>query len=254
MGFLKSVPVCGQTYTRKIDYSIMSALSAISQSASKMCADIRLLAGFKELEEPFGVGQVGSSAMPYKRNPILCERVCGLARFVIEMPATLAHTQANQWLERSLDDSAVRRVVIPEAFIAADVILNTCVQICDGLVVWPAVIKRNLYAELPFMAAEVIIVSCVKAGESRQVIHEALRVHSAEAARRIKESGDDNILFELLAADPLFASVHNHFASFCDAKLFMGTAPKQVEDFMSDIVVPLLKEHAKDLDMCVIDV
>jgi adenylosuccinate lyase len=240
MAFEKSVAVSGQTYTRKIDYNVISALSGLAQSAYKMCGDIRLLASMKELEEPFGKAQVGSSAMAYKRNPMRSERVCSLARYLIGLPESCAHTHANQWFERTLDDSAIRRMVLPEGFLAADVILTTAIDITDGLHVWPAVIKARLDLELPFMATEVILMAAVKAGEDRQQIHEAIRVHSMEAGRRVKEEGASNDLLDRIALDPAFAAVHAKLPSLVNASLFVGRASEQVQEFMEEVVDPVL--------------
>jgi adenylosuccinate lyase len=199
MGFQKWQAVSGQTYSRKLDYMVLSALSGLAQSAYKMCGDIRLLASFKELEEPFEKSQIGSSAMAYKRNPMRSERVCSLARYLISLPQTAAHTHANQWFERTLDDSSVRRMILPEGFLAADVLLTTLNNIADGLHVWPAVIASRIQAELPFMATEVILMQCVARGGDRQDLHEAIRVHSIEAGRQVKEFGAPNDLLKRIA-------------------------------------------------------
>lgn len=244
MGFTKWIPVSGQTYSRKIDFTVLSILSAIGQSAAKMCSDIRLLASSKEIEEPFGKTQIGSSAMAYKRNPMRCERVCSLARYLMSLPATAAQTAANQWLERSLDDSAIRRITLPEAFLSADVILTTMSSIADGLVVWPAVINAHLKLELPFMATEVILMRAVKAGGDRQVLHEAIREHSMAAGRRVKEEGAGNDLLERLAADERFSAVHGELDHLLDPALFVGRAPEQVVEFMEEVVDPLLERFA----------
>ena len=183
MGFDKIVPVSGQTYTRKVDYYVLTVLSGIAQSAYKMCGDIRLLANLKEIEEPFGKSQVGSSAMAYKRNPMRCERVCSLARYVMSLPANAADTHATQWFERTLDDSANRRISLPEAFLGIDVILSLLANIGDGIQVWPRVIAKHVAAELPFMATENIMMAAVAAGGNRQELHEAIRVHSMEIGR-----------------------------------------------------------------------
>lgn len=239
-GFRRRVPVSGQTYSRKIDYQVLSVLSGIAQSAAKMCTDIRLLAHLKEVEEPFGSKQVGSSAMAYKRNPMRSERVCSLARFVISLPANTAQTQATQWFERTLDDSANRRLVLPEAFLAVDVILSTVADIAGGLVVWPKVIERHLRQELPFMATEAIIMACVKAGGDRQDIHEAIRRHSMEASRRVKEEGAENNLLELIRQDPAFAAVHGQLDALLDPVRFIGRCPQQVDAFLRQEIDPLL--------------
>lgn len=232
LGFEKqgSIPVSGQTYTRKIDFYIMSTLSGIAQSAYKMCGDIRLLANLKEVEEPFAKTQVGSSAMAYKRNPMRSERVCSLARYVMGLPPAASNTHANQWFERTLDDSAIRRIVMPEGFLATDVILNLLSNIADGLHVWPNVVKLHVMAELPFMATEVILMECVKAGGDRQELHEAIRVHSMEAGAVVKSEGKANDLIDRIANDPLFVHIHSKLSSMIDPSLFVGRAPQQVTD------------------------
>ena len=244
MNFRKAVSVSGQTYTRKLDYMVVSALSGLAQSAYKMCGDIRLLASMKEVEEPFGKSQIGSSAMAYKRNPMRSERVCSLARYLIGLPQNCAHTHANQWFERTLDDSSIRRMVLPEAFLAADVILTTCINIADGLHVWPAVIRQRLNLELPFMATEVILMDCVKAGGDRQELHEAIREHSMAAGKRVKEEGASNDLLERISRDPIFASVHDKLDTLVDAKQFVGRAPQQVDDFLDSVIAPILADNS----------
>jgi len=247
MGFDVVVPVSGQTYTRKVDYYILSVLSGIAQSAYKMAGDIRLLANLKEIEEPFGKKQVGSSAMAYKRNPMRSERVCSLARYVISLTANAAHTHATQWFERTLDDSANRRLSLPEAFLGIDVILSLVVNIIDGIQVWPNVIAKHVAAELPFMATENIMMAAVEAGGNRQDLHEAIREHSMEAGRRVKEEGADNDLLERLKKDPIFAKVD--IDQLVDPRAFVGRAPEQVTDFLNDVVRPLLpKENQVKLD------
>lgn len=240
MGFARTVPVCGQTYSRKIDYQVLSVLSGVAQSAAKMASDIRLLAHMKEIEEPFGAKQVGSSAMAYKRNPMRSERICSLARYVICLAANAAHTHANQWMERTLDDSANRRLCLPEAFLGVDVILSTAANVADGLQVWPKVIERHIAEELPFMATEAIIMAGVKAGGDRQDLHEALREHSMTAARRVKEEGRRNELLELVKADPRFAAVRDQVDGLLDPLRFAGRAVQQVESFLADHVDPVL--------------
>jgi adenylosuccinate lyase len=212
-----------------------------------MCGDIRLLASMKEIEEPFGKSQIGSSAMAYKRNPMRSERVCSLARYVMSLPQNAAQTHANQWFERTLDDSAIRRIILPEGFLASDVILTTLINIADGLHVWPAVIKAHLSLELPFMATEVILMQCVKAGGDRQVLHEAIREHSMAAGRRVKEEGANNDLLERIAADPLFAAIHGKLDSLLDPRLFVGRSPEQVTEFLADCIDPLLAAHQDEL-------
>lgn len=244
MGFRGSLPICGQTYTRKIDSRVLSALSQLAQSAAKMATDLRLLAHLKEIEEPFGSSQVGSSAMAYKRNPMRCERVCSLARFVMSLADNAAYTHATQWFERTLDDSANRRLSVPQAFLGVDVILSTLASVAAGLQVWPQVIARHVQEELPFMATENIIMACVKAGGDRQDLHEAVRGHSMAAARRVKEQGGSNNLLELIAGDPIFAAVHGRLGELLDPQRFIGRAPEQVEAFLRDQVDPLLAASA----------
>ena len=239
-GFTSRIPVCGQTYSRKIDFQVLSLLSSVAQSAAKMCSDVRLLAHLKEIEEPFGSKQIGSSAMAYKRNPMRSERVCSLARFVISLAANAAHTHANQWMERTLDDSANRRLSLPEAFLGVDVILSTVADIAGGFLVWPRIIENHVRRELPFMATETIIMACVKAGGDRQDLHEAIRRHSMEASRRVKEDGEENPLLELIRTDPLFAAIHAQLDELLDPKRFVGRAPRQVEVFLARDVDPTL--------------
>ena len=205
-----------------------------------MCGDIRLLANLKEIEEPFAKKQIGSSAMAYKRNPMRSERVCSLARYVMSLPNAAANTHANQWFERTLDDSAIRRVILPEGFLACDVILTLLANISDGMVVWPNVIKAHVMAELPFMSTEVIIMECVKAGGDRQEIHEAIRVHSMAAGAIVKGEGKPNDLLDRIAKDPLFAAVHERLDTLVEPSLFVGRAPEQVDEFLEDEVKPIL--------------
>merc|ERR1711935_42328 len=233
----------GQTYTRKIDYMVLSVLSGIAQSAYKMCGDIRLLANLKEIEEPFSKTQIGSSAMAYKRNPMRSERVCSLARYVMSLPTNAAHTHANQWFERTLDDSAIRRIVLPEGFLATDVILTLLCNIADGLYVWPNVIKSHVMAELPFMATEVILMECVKAGGDRQELHEAIRIHSMDAGAVVKGEGKPNDLLKRIANDSMFSAIHNKLDTLIDPKLFIGRAPEQVDEFILDEITPILDSN-----------
>eukprot|EP00553_Chaetoceros_curvisetus_P007165 CAMPEP_0204614312 /NCGR_PEP_ID=MMETSP0717-20131115/2057_1 /ASSEMBLY_ACC=CAM_ASM_000666 /TAXON_ID=230516 /ORGANISM="Chaetoceros curvisetus" /LENGTH=499 /DNA_ID=CAMNT_0051626943 /DNA_START=12 /DNA_END=1511 /DNA_ORIENTATION=+ len=243
MGFEKVIPVSGQTYTRKIDYNILSVLSGIAQSAYKMCGDIRLLSNLKEVEEPFSKTQIGSSAMAYKRNPMRSERVCSLARYVMGLPNAAANTHANQWFERTLDDSAIRRIYLPEGFLAVDVILNLLSNIADGLHVWPNVIKARVMSELPFMSTEVILMECVKKGGDRQELHEAIRVHSMDAGAVVKGEGKPNDLMERIAKDPLFKAVHDDLDRLIDPILFVGRAPEQVDEFISEEIVPVIEAN-----------
>jgi adenylosuccinate lyase len=241
MGFERVVPVCGQTYSRKIDFQVMSVLSGIAQSAAKMATDIRLLANRREVEEPFGSRQVGSSAMAYKRNPMRSERICSLARFVISLVDNAAQTHANQWLERTLDDSANRRLSLPQAFLGVDIILSLVENVASGLQVWPNVIRRNLNAELPFMATENILMAAVRAGGDRQELHEAIRQHSMEAVRRVKEEGVANDLLDRIAGDPAFAAIRATLHDLVNPEAFLGRAPQQVRDFLAADVDPALE-------------
>jgi adenylosuccinate lyase len=241
LGFDAVHPVTGQTYSRKADYAIVSALSGIAQSAHKFANDIRLLANLKEIEEPFEKSQIGSSAMAYKRNPMRAERMTGLARYVISLAPAAAQTAAEQWLERTLDDSAARRIIIGEAFLGADAILRLYQNIAEGLVVYPKMIARHIAEELPFMATENILMAAVRAGGDRQALHEKIRCHSHAAARQVKVEGGTNDLLARLKADPSFAKVD------IDAELrperFIGRAPKQVDEFLAATVRPILEAN-----------
>lgn len=245
MGFDRKFPVTGQTYPRKLDHYVLSVLSGIAQSVHKMCTDIRLLANFKEIEEPFESKQVGSSAMAYKRNPMRCERACSLARHVMSLATQPAQTASLQWLERTLDDSANRRVVLPEAFLGCDAILAIVVNVVDGLKVWPRVIDSRIKAELPFMATEQILMACVSAGGDRQVLHEAIRTHSMQAGIQVKEYGLPNDLIARIKSDILFAHVVNNgqLDSMMDAKNFIGRCPEQVKSFCHGVVDVLLAKE-----------
>ncbi len=247
MGFDRVIDLSGQTYTRKLDYFVLTHLSGIAQSAAKMATDIRLLSNLREVEEPFGKKQIGSSAMAYKRNPMRSERICALARYVISLPANAANTEVGQWFERTLDDSANRRLVLPEAFLATDVILSLLINVTDGLQLWPKVIARHIQAELPFMATENLLMAAVKHGGDRQTLHEVIRTHSMAAARRIKEEGADNDLLERLRADPAFAAIRDKFDQLLDPAGFVGRAPEQVEDYLRDKVRPMLAARAADI-------
>jgi adenylosuccinate lyase len=244
MGFDAVFPVTGQTYPRKVDAQALAALSGIAQSASKMATDIRLLANLKEIEEPFGRKQVGSSAMAYKRNPMRSERICSLSRLVIATAQNPAITAATQWMERTLDDSANRRIAIAEAFLAADAILNLCANVVDGLVVHRAQIAKRLAAELPFMATEEILMVAVKAGGDRQTLHEAIREHAQAAAAAVKDEGRENDLLERLAGDPAFAAVADELPAMTDPARFVGRAPSQVDGFVADVVEPIRAKYA----------
>lgn len=247
LGFKNTLAVTGQTYTRKIDTRILDCLAGIGESAAKFATDIRLLAHRKEIEEPFGKKQIGSSAMAYKRNPMRSERICSLARYLVTLPLNSLFTQSTQWLERTLDDSANRRISLPQAFLAADAILELCHNVASGLVVYPMIIRRNLDSELPFMATEEILMEAVKAGGDRQELHERIRVHSHEAAKQVKEFGRDNDLVERMRSDPAFAGVSGKFASILDGKRFIGRAPEQVDAFIKNQVTPLRRKYKKSL-------
>jgi adenylosuccinate lyase len=246
LGFEESYAVTGQTYTRKVDAQIVDALSGVSQSAHKLATDLRLLASRKEVEEPFEADQIGSSAMAYKRNPMRSERVCALARFAISLQSSMANTVATQWMERTLDDSANRRLVLPQAFLAVDAVLVLLDNVCSGLVVYPQVIAKNLGEELPFMATENILMAAVEAGGDRQELHEHIRRHSQEAARMVKQEGAPNDLLERLKQDPAFAKVD--FDKTLDASQFVGRAPQQVDEFVAEVVQPI-RERYRDAEV-----
>jgi adenylosuccinate lyase len=245
MGFSHSWGVTGQTYPRKADFTVLSALAGIGQSAAKFGNDIRLLAHLKEVEEPFAADQVGSSAMPYKRNPMRSERMVSLARFLQSLLLNPAETASNQWLERTLDDSANRRLAVSEAFLAADAILQLQLDVASGLVVHEKLVERHLLAELPFMASETILMDAVAAGGDRQALHEAMRRHSLAAGARVKDEGRDNDLLERLAGDPLFASVAARLRALCEPSRYVGRAPQQVDEFLAAEVDPVLEAHAE---------
>ena len=244
-GFKNLCPVTGQTYQRKIDTQVVNTLALVAQSAHKMCNDVRLLANLKEIEEPFGKSQIGSSAMAYKRNPMRCERATGLARLVLSLASSPAMTASEQWLERTLDDSSNRRVVIAEAFLAVDGILEILINVADGLVVYPRVIAARVNSELPFMATENILMAGVQAGGNRQDLHEHIRVHSHEAAAQVKQHGKENDLIERLKNNPAFAKVN--FASVLDAQKYIGRCPQQVDEFCKEIIAPIKRRYAKQL-------
>ena len=245
-GFKKRCAVTGQTYQRKIDALVVNTLSSVAQSAHKMCNDIRLLANLKEMEEPFEKSQIGSSAMAYKRNPMRSERTTALARFVMSLASSPAMTAAEQWFERTLDDSANKRLVIPEAFLAVDGILEILTNIADGLVVYPKVISARIDAELPFMATENIMIDAVQAGGNRQDLHEKIRVLSHEASARVKQQGKSNDLIDRLKADGDFAKVD--FAKVMNAKQYIGRSPEQVDEFIAEVVAPIRKRYRKQLN------
>ncbi len=242
MGFAEAYPVTGQTYSRKIDVEVIDALAGLAQTAHKLATDLRLLASRKEVEEPFEKEQIGSSAMAYKRNPMRSERICSLARYLISLQSSAAHTFANQWLERTLDDSANRRISLPQAFLTADAILLLLQNVVNGLVVYPKVLERHLLEELPFMATENILMAAVEQGGDRQHLHEKIRQHSQTAGARVKIEGLENNLLDLLRADPDFAQVD--FNALLDLQSFVGRAPEQVDEFLNDYLPPRLQPFA----------
>lgn len=247
MGFDSVVPVSGQTYSRKLDYNVVSTLAGIAQSASKFATDLRLLCHLKEVEEPFEKNQIGSSAMPYKRNPMRCERICSLARYVIVDVGNPAITTATQWFERTLDDSANKRLSVPEAFLAVDAILNIFRNVASGLVVHPMVIQRHVLEELPFMASENIMMDAVKRGGNRQELHERIRVLSQEAGKNVKDRGLSNNLIDLIAADPSFGMTREELTAHLEPSRYIGRCPQQVEEFLQQEVAPVLKKYAQVL-------
>ena len=240
MGLRRVVPVSGQTYSRKMDYMVVSALSGVAQSASKFSYDMRLLQSFKEMEEPFEKSQIGSSAMPYKRNPMRCERISSLSRYVMVDTLNTAITAATQWFERTLDDSANRRIAVSEAFLGVDAILNIMLNVTSGLVVYEKGIRARVMNELPFMATENIMMDAVKKGGDRQQLHEKLRVHSQAAARVVKEEGGANDLIERIVADPAFMVTREEVEAILEPSHFIGRSREQVEAFLEEIIQPLL--------------
>lgn len=245
MGYEKAYSVTGQTYTRKFDYNILCVLSQIAQSGYKFANDIRLLQSMKEIEEPFEKSQIGSSAMAYKRNPMRSERLCSLARFVITQPLNASVTASTQWLERTLDDSANRRIVIAQTFMAVDGLLKLYLNITDNLVVYEKVIGKHVEAELPFMATENIIMECVKAGGDRQKLHEEIRILSMKAAENVKVYGKENNLIDLIESDDVFKAVHGKTDEILDAKKFIGRAASQVDEFIKAEVDPILFDNKR---------
>ncbi|KAH8314231.1 hypothetical protein KR074_002760 [Drosophila pseudoananassae] len=246
-GFKKAYAVTGQTYSRKVDVEIVAALSSLGTSIHKMCTDLRILASRKELEEPFESTQIGSSAMAYKRNPMRSERCCALARHLITLFSSAANTHATQWLERTLDDSANRRLTLSEAFLAADAALLTLLNISQGLVVYPKVIEKHIAQELPFMSTENIIMAMVKAGGDRQVCHEKIRVLSQEAGAQVKQHGKDNDLVDRVRKDPYFSPILEQLDTILDARTFTGRASDQVGEFVAEEVQPVLARYAEAL-------
>lgn len=249
LGYDKVYGVTGQTYPRKFDYNVLCVLSQIAQSAYKFSNDIRILQNMKEIEEPFEKSQIGSSAMAYKRNPMRSERMGSLARYVISLPMNTAVTAATQWFERTLDDSANRRIVIAQAFLALDGILNIYMNVSENLVVYDKVIAKHIAAELPFMATENIMMECVKAGGNRQELHERIRVLSMEAGKNVKVNGLENNLIDLIRADDTFAPVHDKLDDILDARKFIGRAPAQTVEFIENEIDPILEENKSELGL-----
>lgn len=249
MGFKECFAVSGQTYSRKVDTRVVNVLAGIAASAHKFSNDIRLLQHLKEVEEPFEKSQIGSSAMAYKRNPMRSERIASLSRFVMADALNPAITSATQWFERTLDDSANKRLSVPEGFLAVDGILDLCLNVVDGLVVYPKVIEKRLMSELPFMATENIMMDAVKAGGDRQELHEKIRELSMEAGKNVKVEGKDNNLLELIAADPAFNMSLEELKKTMDPSKYVGRAPLQVDNFLTKIVKPILEENKEILGM-----
>lgn len=245
MGFRSAHAVTGQTYSRKSDSQVMSFLNGVAQTCHKVGADVRILQHRKEIEEPFEKSQIGSSAMAYKRNPMRSERMCSLARFAMSLQSGVDQTMANQWMERTLDDSAIRRLTLPQAFLAVDACLVLFRNIADGMVVYPKVIERNLASELPFMATEEILMAGVQAGGDRQELHEVIRTHSQAAADQVKREGNANDLIERLQADPAFSKVN--LSGALDAHRYVGRSPEQVDSFLRGFVEPIRVKYAEDL-------
>ena len=244
MGFRECYPVSGQTYSRKVDTRVLNVLAGIAASAHKMSNDIRLLQHLKEVEEPFEKSQIGSSAMAYKRNPMRSERIASLSRYVIVDALNPAITSATQWFERTLDDSANKRLSIPEGFLAIDGILDLCLNVVDGLVVYPKVIRKHMMAELPFMATENIMMDAVKAGGDRQELHERIRELSMEAGKNVKVNGEENNLLELIAADPAFGLSLEDLKKTMEPSRYVGCAPEQVDAFLGQVVKPILEKYS----------
>jgi adenylosuccinate lyase len=249
MGFEEVVPISGQTYSRKVDSQILSTLSGIAQSAMKFSNDIRLLQSFKELEEPFEKSQIGSSAMAYKRNPMRCERITSLARYVITDSLNPAFTAGTQWFERTLDDSANKRISVAESFLGVDAILNIMLNVTDGLVVYPEIIKKRVMAELPFMATENIMMDAVKSGGNRQELHEEIREMSMLAGKNVKEKGLDNNLCELILQNDKFGITAEELAAALEPSNYIGNSVNQVECFIAQIIQPILSKHSEILGL-----
>jgi len=240
MDFSQKLTISGQTYTRKQDTLVLNALAGIGESAHKLATDLRLLANLKEVEEPFEENQIGSSAMPYKRNPMLSERTCSLSRYLMSLATNAGYTHATQWFERTLDDSANRRLCIAEAFLTCDAVINLLLRITNGLVVYPKVIDKHIQQELPFMATENILMACVKKGGDRQDLHEQIRKHSIAASKKVKEEGLENDLLKRIVNDPLFAISNEKLQSILKVEDFIGRAPEQVTEFLNTEVYSTL--------------
>ena len=249
MGFDACYPVSGQTYSRKLDTRVLNVVAGIAQSAHKFSNDIRLLQHLKEIEEPFEKSQIGSSAMAYKRNPMRSERIASLSRYVMIDVLNPAITAATQWFERTLDDSANKRLSVPEAFLAIDGVLDLYMNVVDGLVVYPKVIEQRLMSELPFMATENIMMDAVKRGGDRQELHERIRTHSMEAGRMVKVEGKPNDLLERIASDPAFGTTMEELQSIMNPRNFVGRAPEQVTEFLNEVIQPILDENKEVLGM-----
>lgn len=250
MGFSECYAVSGQTYSRKVDYNVLSVLSGIAQSAHKFSNDIRLLSHLKEFDEPFESGQIGSSAMPYKRNPMRSERIASLSRYVLSNMINPEFTAASQWLERTLDDSANRRIAIPEAFLAADSILSLYINIISGVKVYPEIIRKHMMDELPFMASENILMYCVaNKGKDRQLLHEAIRVHAVAAAEQVKLYGKENDLLERIISDYRFGLTKGELDSLLDPAAFIGRADKQTEEYLNEVIKPILDKNSELIGM-----
>lgn len=249
MGYKACFAVSGQTYSRKLDAQVLSTLSGIAQSASKFATDLRLLAHLKELEEPFEKKQIGSSAMPYKRNPMRSERICALSRYVMVDAQNPAITASTQWFERTLDDSANKRISVPEAFLAIDAILNIYLNIANGIVVYPKVIEKHVMSELPFMASENIMMDAVKKGGDRQELHERIRTHSIAAGKRVKEDGLDNDLIERIAQDSMFGLTESEIRAKLNPRDYIGRSAEQVDDFLENEVKPAIGQYLDEVDL-----
>ena len=249
MGFRSCYPVSGQTYSRKVDTRVLNILAGIAASAHKMSNDIRLLQHLKEVEEPFEKSQIGSSAMAYKRNPMRSERIASLSRYVMIDALNPAITSATQWFERTLDDSANKRLSVPEGFLAIDGILDLCLNVVDGLVVYPKVIEKRLMSELPFMATENIMMDAVKAGGDRQELHEKIRELSMIAGKRVKQEGLDNNLLELIAAEPMFGVTLEELQSKLDPMKYVGRSKEQVDEYLANVIKPILDSNKEELGM-----